>query len=142
MLVIAGGDLVLPDRVAANASLIVDRNRIAAIDPRPRVDPAAATHVDATGCYVVPGFIDVYVHGVDGDDTLDDRDPIIRIAAKLPRYGVTAFCPTTVACPPTQLRAVLAQVTAAQGTRGAGSAHVLPAPLISITGEPKLRETS
>src|SRR5687768_13414083 len=123
MLVLNGGDLVLPDRVAANASLIVERNRIAAIDPRPRVDPAAATHVDATGCYIVPGFIDVHVHGVEGDDTLDEGDPIIRIAAKLPRYGVTAFCPTTVACPPAQLRGVLAQVTAAHRARGAGSAR-------------------
>jgi N-acetylglucosamine-6-phosphate deacetylase len=139
MIVIAGGDLVLPDRVAANASLIVERNRIAAIDSRPRVDPGAATHIDARGCYIVPGFIDVHVHGVEGDDTLDEGDPIIRIAARLPRYGVTAFCPTTVACPPAQLRGVLAQVDALRRTRGAGNARVLPAHLESNFINPEYR---
>ena len=55
------------------------------------------------GHYIVPGFIDVHVHGVDGVDSLDarpDGDAVAAIAARLPRYGVTAFCPTTVACAP------------------------------------------
>ena len=53
------------------------------------------------GHYIVPGFIDVHVHGVDGVDTLDGpASAVAAIAARLPRYGVTAFCPTTVACAP------------------------------------------
>ena len=43
------------------------------------------------------------MHGVDGVDTLDDvpgGGAIAAIAGRLPAYGVTAFCPTTVACRP------------------------------------------
>ena len=130
MIVIAGGDLVLPDRVQPNSSVLVDGDRIAAIEPG-RAVPAGAVVVDAEGCYVVPGFIDVHVHGVLCDDTLDGADTIARIAGKLPQYGVTAFCPTSVACPPDVLRGFLDQVRDARVVRRAGSARVLPAHLES-----------
>ena len=131
MIVLAGGDLVLPDRILTNASLIIDGTRIAAIEPQARVDTPGATIVDASDCYVVPGFVDVHVHGVEGHDTLDGGPAIAEIASRLPRYGVTAFCPTTVACPPGELRAVLAQVKAARISRPVNSARVLPAHLES-----------
>jgi N-acetylglucosamine-6-phosphate deacetylase len=139
MLVIAGGDVVVRDRVLAAASLIVDGTRVAAIDARGADGPAGATVVSAAGCYVVPGFVDVHVHGVEGDDTLDEGAPIARIASKLPRYGVTSFCPTTVACRPAQLRAVLQQVAQARAARPAGSARVLPAHLESNFINPDYR---
>ena len=67
-------------------------------------------------CYVVPGFIDVHVHGVDGHDTLDGDGAVAHIAASLPRYGVTAFCPTTVACPPRAICAAFLQQVARHGS--------------------------
>src|SRR5918994_400502 len=100
MLVLAGGDLVLPDRILTSASLVIDNERIAAIEPRSLVDVSGAAIVDVRECYVVPGFIDVHVHGVEGHDTLDPGESIAAIASRLPRFGVTAFCPTTVACGP------------------------------------------
>ena len=39
-------------------------------------DPAGATIIDARDRYVVPGFIDVHVHGVEGHDTLDAGDAL------------------------------------------------------------------
>src|SRR3989441_1245280 len=84
MIVLAGGDLVLPDRILSAGSLLVDDGRIVAIDPRPRVEPAGAEIIDVRDCYIVPGFVDVHVHGVDGDDTLDGGDAIARLAPELP----------------------------------------------------------
>ena len=139
MIVLAGGDLVLPDRILTNASLLIDGTRIAAVDPNAAIDPAGATVVRADDCYVVPGFIDVHVHGVEGYDTLDEGMPVADIASRLPRYGVTAFAPTTVACPPRELRAVLEQVSRARVTRPAGSARVLPAHLESNFINPEYR---
>jgi N-acetylglucosamine-6-phosphate deacetylase len=130
MIVLTGGDLVLPDRILRDGSLLMDRGRIAAVEDG-RVDPAGATYVDVVGCYVVPGFIDVHVHGVEGHDTLDGGDAVARIARRLPRYGVTAFCPTTVACAADDLRSFLAGVGLARATRGPGAARVLPAHLES-----------
>ena len=114
MIVLAGGDLVLPDRILAGASLLIEGGRIVAVEPRGRVDPSGATLIDTRGCLVAPGFIDVHVHGVDGYDTLDDGDPLVEIAGRLPRYGVTAFAPTTVACSPVDLGRVLGQVRTAR----------------------------
>lgn len=131
MLILAGGDLVLPDRILTSGSLIIDGGRIAAVEPRSTVDATGATVVDVRDCFVVPGFIDVHVHGVEGFDTLDAGDPVAEMARRLPRYGVTAFCPTTVACGPSQLRAVLGAVAARRSARAAGSARVLPAHLES-----------
>jgi N-acetylglucosamine-6-phosphate deacetylase len=129
MIVLAGGDIVLPDRILSNASLIIDANRIAAIDTA-RGAPAGASIIDVRDNYVVPGFVDVHVHGVEGHDTLDGADPVAAIAARLPRYGVTAFCPTTVACSPDDLDGMLEQVSRAR-MRPSGGARVLPAHLES-----------
>jgi N-acetylglucosamine-6-phosphate deacetylase len=130
MIVFTGGDIVLPDRILSSASLIIDQGRIAAIDTTPGV-PAGAAVVDVRESYVVPGFVDVHVHGIEGHDTLDGAGAIAAIAARLPRYGVTAFCPTTVACAPADLQVTLRQVADARVSRPGGAARVLPAHLES-----------
>ena len=130
MIVLSGGDIVLPDRILTNASLIVDGDRIAAIESTRGIPPAAAV-IDARESFIVPGFVDVHVHGIEGHDSLDSAEAIAEIAAHLPRYGVTAFCPTTVACAPAALDAVLDQVARARVSRAASAARVLPAHLES-----------
>jgi N-acetylglucosamine-6-phosphate deacetylase len=131
MIVLAGGDLVLPNRIIQRGSLVIDGNRITAIDDRASVDPAGARVIDVTDRYVVPGFIDVHVHGVAGIDALDGAGAIAEIANRLPRYGVTAFCPTTVACAPSLLRSVLRDVAQIRPRRTPSAARVLPAHLES-----------
>jgi N-acetylglucosamine-6-phosphate deacetylase len=139
VIVIAGGDIVLPDRILTSASLIIDGDRITAIEAAARVDSPGAAIIPAADCYVVPGFIDVHVHGVEGHDTLNDGDPVAAMAALLPQYGVTSFCPTTVACSPDALRGVLRQVAPLRATRPPTSARVLPAHLESNFINPEYR---
>jgi N-acetylglucosamine-6-phosphate deacetylase len=131
VIVLAKGDVVLADRVLSEGTIIIDGGRITAIEPG-AVDPGRATTIDAADCYIIPGFIDVHVHGVEGYDTLDEGAPVAEIASRLPRYGVTAFCPTTVACPPKELRRFLNHSVA-------GRARVLPAHLESNFINPDFR---
>lgn len=138
MIVLSGGDLVLPDRILTNASLIVEGDRIAAVAPALR-RPSAAAVIDVLDNFIVPGFIDVHVHGVEGFDSLDAEQPIAQIAARLPRYGVTAFCPTTVACEPDALNAVLNAVAGARVSPVRGAARVLPAHLESNFISPEFK---
>ena len=139
MIVLAGAALVLPDRILSPGTLIIDDGRIAEIRP----DAPAAHHPHSLfafhGHYIVPGFIDVHVHGVGGVDSQDAGDAIGSIAAGLPQYGVTAFCPTTVACAPDALRRVLDQVRRAREAPAAGAARVLPAHLESNFINPEYR---
>ena len=79
---------------------------------------------------MLPGFVDVHVHGVEGIDTLDGGNAIAALAERLTKYGVTAFCPTTVACAPDALRQVLQSVAALRNS-DAPAARVLPAHLES-----------
>jgi len=132
MIVLSGAAVVLADAVLSPGTLVVDGGRIADIRP----DAPSASHADSHfafhGHYIVPGFIDVHVHGVDGIDALGDgAEPVALIADRLPRYGVTAFCPTTVACAPGPLRGVLDQVRRARTTPSPRGARVLPAHLES-----------
>ena len=133
MIVLSGAALVLPDRILSPGTLVIENGRIAEIRPDA---PSAGSHSHFAfhDHYIVPGFIDVHVHGTQGIDALDDRpagDAVTAIAAQLPRYGVTAFCPTTVACDPAALRRVLDQVRRARASPSAGAARVLPAHLES-----------
>ena len=87
----------------------------------------------------MPGFIDVHVHGVEGQDTLTTANAVAEIARRLPSYGVTGFCPTTVACGPAELRHLLDGIRAARATPVGGSAHVLPAHMESNFIAPDFR---
>jgi N-acetylglucosamine-6-phosphate deacetylase len=131
MIVLAGGDLVLSDRIVTGGSLVVDGARIAAVEPKPRADASGATLVDASQCYVVPGFVDVHVHGLDGIDLFDHDEAVSAIAARMPSFGVAAFCPTSIACEPQALRVLLSAVGRARLAPRARAARVLPAHLES-----------
>jgi N-acetylglucosamine-6-phosphate deacetylase len=131
MIVLAAADLVLPDRVQPRSSLIIADGKIAAIEPGVIDAPAGATRIDLSGHFVVPGFIDVHVHGVEGHDVLNGPTAVASVAARLPRYGVTSFCPTSVACPPPDLRQLLSAVGAERRAGPRAGARVLPAHLES-----------
>jgi len=134
MIVLSGAAVVLPDRILSPGTVVIEGGRIAEVRPDAPSGSHADSHFAFHGHYVVPGFIDVHVHGVDGVDSLDpgrEGGAIAAIAERLPRYGVTAFCPTTVACGPAALRGVLDQVRRARAMPAGHAARVLPAHLES-----------
>src|SRR5687768_1806741 len=89
MIHLTGATVVLPDRLLAPGRLSIEDGRIVDLAPSDLADAG-----DLHGHFIVPGFIDVHVHGVDGHDALDGAAVIARIAARLSGFGVTAFCPT------------------------------------------------
>ena len=131
MIILSAADLVLPDRILSPGSVVIEGTQIVDVSPGARVAEARSIHFDLTGRYIVPGFIDVHVHGVEGHDVLHDEQSVAAIAATLPRFGTTAFCPTTIACAPADLRQALAAVRRAREAPARGSARVLPAHLES-----------
>jgi N-acetylglucosamine-6-phosphate deacetylase len=125
MTLLSGVDIVLPNRIVTNGTLAIEGDRITDI-----VGGMRAGGEDLTGHLVLPGFIDVHVHGLHGLDTLDGDNAIDEISRLLPRFGVTAFCPTSIACPPEDLRRMLSAVRRAREAPPKG-ARVLPAHLES-----------
>ncbi|MFH0751520.1 MAG: amidohydrolase family protein, partial [Chloroflexota bacterium] len=53
----------------------------------------------AGGPYVVPGFVDVHVHGRGGHDAMGPDGALDGMARALLRHGVTSFLPTAVTAP-------------------------------------------
>jgi N-acetylglucosamine-6-phosphate deacetylase len=108
--VFRGGDVVLPDRLATRHSLIVSADRVVGIVAGEPPGQAGDRVVDVSECVVVPGFVDVHVHGVAGHDVLDGAGAVERVSGILPRFGVTAWCPTSIACSAASLEVFLAEV--------------------------------
>lgn len=73
----------------------IENGRITACGPSlPRSDEDTA--IDAQGYTVVPGFVDVHIHGCAGADAGDGTtDSIESMGRFLLSHGVTSFCPTT-----------------------------------------------
>jgi N-acetylglucosamine-6-phosphate deacetylase len=139
MILLAGADLVLPDRVVGSGTVVIDGDRIVDVVHGPRGGGEGDLHFAFPQHYIVPGFIDLHVHGVEGRDTLGGGGAIEEIAGRMPKFGVTAFCPTSIACAPPALREMLAAVRRSRTTRPPGGARVLPAHLESNFISPEFK---
>jgi N-acetylglucosamine-6-phosphate deacetylase len=139
MIFLRDADVVLPDRVLSPGTVVIDGDHIVDVLKESTGRSAGDLHFDLRHHTIVPGFVDVHVHGVAGTDALDGGQAIQRIASRLPRFGVTAFCPTSVACRPEELRQMLAAIRAARLRPPAGAARVLPAHLESNFINPQYR---
>ena len=57
----------------------------------------AAKVIDARGCRVVPGLVDIHIHGSAGSDFSDGKEESVRtIAAFLASQGITSFLGTSM----------------------------------------------
>jgi N-acetylglucosamine-6-phosphate deacetylase len=126
MIVLSGADLVLPTGVQREGTLVIEGERITDI----RAAAGGGGSHPLRDHLIVPGFVDVHVHGTGGVDTLEGNDAVRKLAHELPKYGVTAFCPTSVACSTAALTEMLGSVAQLRRAPGAG-ARVLAAHLES-----------
>ncbi len=128
MVRLRGATVVGPERLIEHGTVVIDDGLVAEIGSD---STASASDIDCTGGWIVPGFVDTHIHGLHGLDVLAGGEAVAGVAAHLPRYGVTGFLPTSVACPPEALAIFLAAVSAAMAAPAAASARVLGAHLES-----------
>lgn len=78
--------------------------------------------LDASGCYVIPGLIDVHFHGCVGEDFSDATpDGLQKMADYELSRGVTYICPAGMTLPEDQLKRICENAAAhkAKAARGA-----------------------
>ena len=81
--------------------------------------------LDAAGCYVIPGLVDVHFHGAVGEDFSDaTAEGLQRIADFELSQGVMYICPAGMTLPEEQLRAIC-ENTAAHRRENKGGAEVV-----------------
>lgn len=60
---------------------------------------------DFSGCIVLPGFIDIHIHGCNMADATDGNpDSAARMSRTLATHGITSFCPSTMTIPVEEIR--------------------------------------
>ena len=85
--------------------------------------------LDAAGCYVIPGLVDVHFHGCVGEDFSDATpDGLQKIADFELSQGVAYLCPAGMTLPEDQLTAICKN-TAAHRAKHSGGAEVVGAHL-------------
>lgn len=75
--------------------------------------------------YILPGFVDLHVHGAGGKDTMDGGAAIETIARKLAQHGTTSMLATTMTAPMADLEAALRALGSVCRQRTPGSTRVL-----------------
>ena len=57
-------------------------------------------YIDLHGNLVIPGLVDIHIHGIGGDDFSDgNEEGLTRMAKQLLRNGITGFLPTSMTLP-------------------------------------------
>lgn len=76
-------------------------------------------------CYILPGFIDLHVHGSGGKDTMEGGEAIKVISRMHARHGTTSMLATTMTAPMSDLETALQALSGVCANRQAGAARVL-----------------
>jgi N-acetylglucosamine-6-phosphate deacetylase len=102
--------------------VVIDGERIAAVDAVPAPDDAWR---EGSAPILVPGFIDLHVHGGGGADVMQAGDAIDTIARTHACHGTTSLLATTTCAPQGEIEAALRAVAPACRRRTSGAARVL-----------------
>ncbi|MBX8644704.1 MAG: amidohydrolase family protein, partial [Thermoplasmata archaeon] len=78
-----------PDNRFRFGSVVFDEGGITSVDAEAKEDESAD--------YLLPGFIDIHIHGTGGMDFLEGRNALLNASRLLPSNGVTTFLPTFAA---------------------------------------------
>jgi len=98
MLKIFNGQVITPNGIVKNASILVDDGKIIEVNSS-NIDAPYAAELDAQGKYISPGFIDIHIHGGGGHDFMDNTvEAFLGIAELHAKHGTTAMLPTTLSC--------------------------------------------
>ncbi len=90
---VTNGSVLLPNGELVNADLLIRAGKIEALGPSLK----SHAQVDATGCYILPGLIDLHTHGIFKESAqAGDLTEYARIEAS---FGTTTFYPTFFGAP-------------------------------------------
>jgi N-acetylglucosamine-6-phosphate deacetylase len=107
-----------------------DDGRITGLGVGDPPDAPPTEVIDAAGCFVLPGFIDIHVHGAVGHDVMDaDPAGLAAMARFFAAHGVTGWLPTTLTHEHEALMAALNAIKARMADPVSDGAAILGARL-------------
>ncbi|MBC7109126.1 MAG: N-acetylglucosamine-6-phosphate deacetylase [Methanomassiliicoccales archaeon] len=101
---LSGGTVFTPLRTLSPGIVVVEKDRIVAVDDETLKVESGFCEIDVSGLYISPGFIDIHVHGGGGYDVMDSSlDALEAIAQTHARGGTTTWLATTLTAPIDQI---------------------------------------
>src|ERR1700722_10788154 len=87
-----------PFEEISEAVIVIQGSKISAVGQKGKVDlPRGGREIQARGRTVVPGFVDVHIHGAGGHDVMEGmREALEIITATVAARGTTSLVATTV----------------------------------------------
>jgi N-acetylglucosamine-6-phosphate deacetylase len=109
---ITAAELYNADQRIENPIVFVEDGKIVSIASRDaREIPANARVLQFPNAVLVPGYVDLHIHGAAGYDVMEGSDDgLTRMAAFLAQRGVSAFLATTVTAELSRLEAAVAKI--------------------------------
>lgn len=95
MTVLRGGRVVTPEGILDDGWLAVEDGRIAAIGSGPSPSDA----IDLGGAWLLPGFIDLHVHGGGGHDMTESPEEMAAAVAFHRQHGTTRTLVSLITAP-------------------------------------------
>ncbi len=96
VLTIAAERVWTPETALEPGWLTLEQDRIVAVGAGS--PPPGAVRAES-GLTLVPGLVDIHIHGSFGHDVQQGVEALAAMAAGLPRFGCTAYLPTTIPAP-------------------------------------------
>ncbi|HJS24635.1 MAG TPA: N-acetylglucosamine-6-phosphate deacetylase [Pyrinomonadaceae bacterium] len=91
-MLLKNADVVLPGREVSKLSVLIEDGKIASLE-----GGHADEEIDLAGATLLPGFIDVHIHGAVGIDVMDAKPADLqKVSEYLASQGVTSWLPTFV----------------------------------------------
>lgn len=116
------GCILTPDGFVQGMLRVDDAGRIAAIEGEPVTEAQAR----ASGApLLLPGFVDLHVHGGGGRDIMEGGDAGLQVARRHARHGTTALLATTMTAPFEDLQTALSALGPLCRDGAPGAARVL-----------------
>lgn len=105
-----------------DGSITIESGRIASLVGK----PVAEDYVLASGKPIVlPGFVDLHVHGGGGADVMDASNAITKIAVMHAKHGTTSLLATTLTAPIKDLHRALSDLAIHASSDAAAGARIL-----------------
>lgn len=111
-LAIHAGRALTPHEEISDAAVVVEDGKIARIGRRDEFEfPSGAKEVLARDMTLIPGFVDIHIHGAGGHDVMSSTEEALTTVAKtVARHGTTSLVATTVTAPPDETRRCLEDI--------------------------------
>jgi len=125
------GNIVLADRIIEGGVVMIEEDTIAGVfTHQQEMDAAGVEFIDYGEAFIIPGLVDLHLHGALEKDVMDcQEESLSHVAVHQSRCGVTGFLGSTMSAP---LQTVLEAVEVINRTSQIQSQLRMPSELLGV----------